>query len=81
MDEQPPKKRKLGNADDPEDFYDIQKVKETGIEKFKTKASYYKITLRDLELHDIKDIFKTLKMLFSSIIQNITQLIASSDLV
>lgn len=80
-DEQSQKKRKLGNTDDPEDFYNIQKVKETGIEKFRTKASYYKITLRDLEVQNIKDILKTLKMLFSSIIQNITQSIASSDLV
>ena len=62
-------------------FFNIQKVKETGIEKFRTKASYYKITLRDLEVQNIKDILKTLKMLFSSIIQNITQSIASSDLV
>ena len=62
-------------------FYNIRKVKETGIEKFRTKASYYKIIFRDREVQNIKDISKTLKMLFSSIIQNITQSIASSDLV
>ena len=30
-------------------------MKETGIDKFKTKASYYKVTLRDLEVQNIKD--------------------------
>ena len=60
-DEQPQKKRKLGNTDIPEDFYNIQKVEETGNEKFRTKASYYKITLRDLEVQNIKDSLKTLK--------------------
>lgn len=76
-----PKKRKLATSDDPEEFYNIHTVKETNIEKFKTKATYYKITLHDLEVLNMEDIFKTLKKLFTSIIENITRSIASSDLV
>lgn len=62
------KKRKLTHKDDPEEFYDIQKVKETHIEKFKTKATYYKVSFRNLEIEDMSEILKTLRILFQSIL-------------
>ena len=62
-------------------FYNIHKVNETNMEKFKTKATYYKITLRELEVKNVEDVLKTFKILFISIVENITSTIAASDLV
>lgn len=73
--------QKLDRNDNPEDFYNINLVKETNMAKFKTKASCYKITFKDLEIANMQDILKALKRLFQSIIENITRTIDSSDLV
>ena len=75
------KKRRLAHKDDPEEFYDIQKVKETHMEKFKTKATYYKVSFRNLEIENMSEILKTLRILFQSIIDNLTLSMEPSDLV
>ena len=49
----------------PEKFYDIEKVSERKIEKFNTTASYYKISVKGLEVKGLPEILKTFKKLFS----------------
>ena len=64
-----------------EDFYNIERVSERKIEKFKTTASYYKITVSDLEIRGIPEILKALKVIFQSIINTIDGDVPSNDLV
>ena len=75
------KKQRLTRRDNPEEFYDIQKVKETNMEKFKTKATYFKVSFKNLEIEDMSEILKTLHTLFQSIINNLTMSMEPSDLV
>lgn len=75
------KRQRLQKSDNPSDFYSIEKISERNIEKFKTSATYYKITVKDLEVRDLSNVVKTLKQLFQSIIDNITSDILPTDLV
>ena len=63
------------------DFYNIERVSERNIEKFKTTASYYKITVNDLEIRGIPEILKALKKIFQSVINTIAGDVPSNDLV
>ncbi|WAR09982.1 ZN358-like protein [Mya arenaria] len=67
--------------EDPSAFYDIEKTGERKIEKFRTTASYYKVNIKDLEVDGLPNILKTLKTVFQSILDDITQLIPDTDLV
>lgn len=80
-DDQSSKRQKLNNNDDPEDFYDINLVRESTIEKFNTTAAYYKVTFKDMNIQDLSNILKALKLLFHSIIDKISSSVGSSDLV
>ena len=75
------KKQRLTRRDNPEEFYDIQKVKDTNMEKIKTKATYFKVSFKNLEIEDMSEILKTLRTLFQSIIDNLTMSMEPSDLV
>ena len=75
------KRQRLLKSDDPSDFYTLERVSERKIEKFKTKAVYYKIGIKDVEVRDLPNILKTLKTLFNSIIERIAENIPSNDLV
>ena len=75
------KRQKLQETDDAQEFYTIDKVSEKKIEKFKTTANYYKITVKDLAVKDLPTILKSLKILFQSILDSITVHIPSTDLV
>lgn len=79
--EQPKPKKRLTKESKPEDYYTIRKLKESYISKFHTNTTNYNITFRDIEVNNLPDILKTLKMLFQSIIVNLTQFMAPSDLV
>ncbi|XP_052815380.1 uncharacterized protein LOC128242318 [Mya arenaria] len=61
--------------------YDIEKVSERKIEKFRSTASYYRIRVNDVEITDLPNILKYLRTLFQDIINKMTDEIASSDLV
>lgn len=74
------KRQKLQKTDNAEEFFDIVKVSEKKIEKFKT-AIYYKVAVKDIELRDLPNILKSLKILFQSILDRITVDIPSNDLV
>ena len=73
------KKRRVVSVGAAENFYNIEKISERKIEKFKTTASYYKITVNDLEVRGLQEILKALKKLFQSIINNITADIPPND--
>ena len=75
------KKRRVVSVGAAEDFYNIEKISERKIEKFKTTASYYKITVNDLKVRGLQEILKALKKLFQSIINNITADIPPNDLI
>ena len=42
--------KKLKKSDDPRQFYSIKKIREQRIEKFRTKASSYKVNFQDIEV-------------------------------
>lgn len=75
------KRQKLQKTDNSEEFFDIVKVSEKKIEKFKATAIYYKVAVKDIELRDLPNILKSLKILFQSILDRITVDIPSNDLV
>ncbi|VDI78915.1 Hypothetical predicted protein [Mytilus galloprovincialis] len=49
--------------------------------KFNTTSTRYKVTFKDLDIRGIPNILKSLKVLFNSIIRNITEFMDQSDLV
>ena len=65
----------------PRQFYDLKKISERKIEKYNTTNSTYKVTTDNLEIKEIKDIFKVLKVLFSNLIDDITQFADKDDLI
>jgi len=75
------KRQRLTAQDNAKDFYYMEKVNERRIEKFNTTASYYEIKMKDLEVRDLPNILKTLKVIFQSIVTRITENIAATDLV
>ncbi|MCW4344201.1 MAG: hypothetical protein N0E48_12745 [Candidatus Thiodiazotropha endolucinida] len=75
------KRRKEELSGATENFYDIEKVSERKIEKFNTTASYYKISVKDLEVKGVPEILKSLKQLFQSILDHIARDIAPQDLI
>ena len=56
-------------------------VGEQRIPKFNTTSTKYKVTFHDLEIRGITNILKGLRLLFNSIIKNITEFIESTYLV
>jgi hypothetical protein len=75
------KRQKLTPKDNAKEFYHMEKINEKSIEKFNTTASYYKIKIKDLEVRDLPNILKTLKVIFESIVTTLTKHIPSNDLV
>ncbi|WAR12282.1 ZN777-like protein [Mya arenaria] len=73
------KKQKLSAKDDVKDYYRVDKISERRIEKFNSTASYYKISVKDMEIRELPNIIKTLKQIFQSIIDTIAGNIPSSD--
>lgn len=57
----------------------MDKINEKRIEKFSTTASYYKISVNDIEVRELPNIIKTLKQIFQSIIDSITGKMPSTD--
>ena len=71
--------KRLRKEDDPRDFYNISKVKEQRMVKFKTTASTYEVSIKDLEVAE--DVLSTLKRIFTAIFQDLTKREKSEDLV
>ena len=83
-------KRKLENMDhtpmkkikeNPREFYELKKVAEKKMPKFSTTNTTYKVTTNNLEIKEIKQIYKVLKILFQSIIADITTFSEDNDLI
>ena len=66
-------------GDDLRQFYTITKIEDQRIEKFRTRASSYKVHFKDIEVTD--DILSTLRILFSSLFEELTKGSKSEDLV
>ncbi|WAR14681.1 ZN358-like protein [Mya arenaria] len=66
---------------DPASFYTIEKIGEKKIEKFRSTATYYKVNINDIEVDGLPNILKTLKQIFQSILEHITDVIPVTDLV
>ena len=66
---------------DPRKFYSLDKVSERKIPKFNTTITTYKVTTNDLEIKDIKEIYTVLRVLFTSVIEDITQFSDQDDLI
>jgi len=79
--EGPPVKRRITKYDDPEDSYRISVIGGQQMPKFNTTSTRYQITFKALEIRGIPNILKSLRILFNSIIKNITEYMNSSDLV
>ena len=75
-----PKRQKVDERES-SSLYTIKTVSERKIEKFKTTATYYKISVNDIEERELSNILKILRKLFQSILDNVTQHIPSTDLV
>lgn len=75
------KRRRLDLREGPRSLYNLEKTGERKIEKFRTTASYYKVNVRDLEIQGLPNILKSLKTMFQSIIEDITEMIPDTDLV
>ncbi|WAR06288.1 hypothetical protein MAR_021657 [Mya arenaria] len=73
------KRQKL--EDSTASFYDIEKVGVNKIEQFRTTAIYYKVNVKNLEIQELPSILKTLKTIFQSILEHITEMIMDTDLV
>lgn len=56
-------------------------VGEKKIEKFRATATYYNVSINNMEVEGLANILKTLKQIFHSILLDITQMIPDSDLV
>ena len=69
----------LKRSDDLRQFYTVTKIKDQRIEKFRTRASSYKVYFKDIEVTD--DILSTLRILFSSLFEDLTKESKSEDLV
>lgn len=76
-----PVKRRLTKKDSPDRFYDLRVVTERNIPKFRTKSTTYKVTFKELEVHDLPKILKTLGLLFKSLMKDLTEFMESEDLV
>ena len=78
----PPRKRmKLEPRNKEHKQYDLKVMKEVEVPKFKTKSTHYRITFKSLDITNLPDILKTLKQLFQSILDDITEFIDPLDLV
>ncbi|WAQ94828.1 LOW QUALITY PROTEIN: hypothetical protein MAR_007299 [Mya arenaria] len=73
------KKQKLTAKDNAKAYYRMDKISEKRIEKFNSTASYYKISVNDIEIRELPNIIKTLKQIFQSIIYTFVGEIPSSD--
>lgn len=71
------KRQKVAN--DPSKYYDIEKNGERKIEKFRTTALYYKVNIKEIEVEGLQHILKTLKHIFQSILDTITETIPDTD--
>ncbi|WAQ93906.1 hypothetical protein MAR_006377 [Mya arenaria] len=61
--------------------YNIEKTGERRIEKFKTTASYYTVRIKDQEIQGLSTILKTLTTILQSILEHITEMIPTTELV
>jgi hypothetical protein len=79
--EEPRPKMRLTKESNPENVYSMQILKESQIPKFQTKSTNYRITFNEHEVKSLPEILRTMKILFQSIIENITHFIDKTDLV
>ena len=77
--EELPAPKKL--RENPKYFYKLEKIREKKIEKFNTTNTIYKANVKDLEVSGIKEILKALKVLFSSMIEDITPFAQDQDFI
>jgi uncharacterized C2H2 Zn-finger protein len=75
------RKKRLTAESNPENYYTLRITKEQRIPKFNTTALHYKVDIKNLDVRDLPDIVKTFKMLFQSIISNITEFMQPNGLV
>ncbi|CAG2197602.1 KRAB [Mytilus edulis] len=76
-----PIKRKVTKYDDPSDSYTISVVGTQKMPKFNTTSTRYKVAFRELDVRGIPNILKSLRVLFNSIIKDITKFMEPDDLV
>ncbi|CAG2256487.1 unnamed protein product [Mytilus edulis] len=74
-------KRPLTSKDDPEQFYDLRVLLKQHMPKFNTSTTRYKVSFKELEVMELSEILETLRMLFQSIINKITEFMTSTDLI
>ena len=79
--EEPMRKKRITAESNPENYYTLRVTKEQCIPKFNTTALHYKVDVKNLDVRDLPDIVKTFKVLFQSIISNITEFMQPNDLV
>ena len=67
--------------ENPKMFYNLEKIREKKIAKFKTTNTVYRANVKDLEVSDVTEILKALKVIFNSIIEDITGFSKDQDLI
>ncbi|CAC5412806.1 unnamed protein product [Mytilus coruscus] len=77
----PPMKRKITKYDDPSDSYTKSAVGTQKMPKFNTTSTRYKVAVRELDVRVISNILRSLRILFNSIIKDVTEFMEPADLV
>lgn len=74
-------KRRITGKDDPEKMYDLRLMSTQHMPKFNTLITRYRESFKELKVQELPKILKTLRLLFGSLISNITELMKSTDLI
>ena len=68
-------------ADNPKSYYDMQKVREERFRKFNTTGTTYHVTFQDVEDEGLPKTLKTLKIIFQSILDELSEKSSANDLI
>ena len=68
-------------ADDPKLYYDMQKIREQRFRKFNTTGTTYHVTFQDVEDEGLPKTLKALKIIFQSILDDLSEKTSANDLI
>ena len=66
---------------DVKQYYTLKKISQTNIPKFRTTQQSYKVNVNNVEVRNVQNSLESLKIIFNSILQDITKFAAQDDLI